>query len=88
MDEIVLTGPLEQTRGVIGRYPGPDERYVFEFDGVAYRFIHMLGVRRPLLVRWFVEDELEREVTLRPWAGLGIAPADRVTEERPSTRST
>ena len=82
MTDITLTGPIEQARGVIGRYPGPDERYVFEFDRVAPRPIHMVGVRRPLLVRWLAADGMVSEV-LRPWIGYGRARADVVTEERP-----
>jgi hypothetical protein len=83
MNEIVLDGPLAQTRGVIGRYPEADERYVFDFDQTKPRPIHMLGVRRPLLVRWLVDGELIAEQTLRPWIGHARHRADTVTEERP-----
>lgn len=83
MTDIRLTGPIEQARGVIGRYPAPGERYVFEFDRVAPRGIHMVGVRRPLLVRWLARGELVAESVLRPWIGYGRHEADVVTEERP-----
>jgi hypothetical protein len=43
----------------------------------------MLGVRRPLLVRWLVDGELIAEQTLRPWIGHARHRADTVTEERP-----
>lgn len=78
-----LTGPIEQARGVIGRYPDPGERYVFEFDSVAPRPIHMLGVRRPLRVRWLTPDGIETTKTLRPWVGSATHRADLVIEERP-----
>lgn len=84
MNEITLTGPIEQSRGVIGRYPAPDERYVFEFDDVKRRLIHMVGVRKPLKVCWMAGDELIAERELRPWIGFGRYKADKITEERPS----
>jgi hypothetical protein len=80
-DEIVLDSWLQQARGVIGREPGPDERYVFEFDSVAPRLVHMLGVRDPLRVSWYVGDELVERRTLRPWVGVGRARCDSVVEE-------
>lgn len=78
-----LTGPLEQVRGVIGRYPGPDEAYAFVFEDVAERPVHMVGVRRPLRVEWYVDGELERAEVLEPWWGTASARADRVVERRP-----
>ena len=83
MGERVLRGPLAQARGVIGRYPGPDDRVVFAFDGVAPRLVHMLGVHRPLRVRWLVGDACVRESVLRPWVGIGRARADRIVETQP-----
>lgn len=83
MKSHILRSPLQQARGVIGRYPGPEERYVFEFDGVARRSVHMVGVRRPLRVTWLVDGDVVKEATLRPWIGHGAARADRVVEERP-----
>lgn len=84
MTTVTLTTPVEQARGVIGRYPAPGERYVFEFETVKPRLIHMVGVRRPLRVEWYVGEELEAARTLRPWVGWGRARADRVVERRPS----
>lgn len=85
MREHVLTGPLEKARGVIGRYPEPDERFVYQFDEVAVRRFHMVGVTKPLRVEWFVGDDLVNDDTLRPWIGRASAPADRVIERRPES---
>lgn len=73
-----------RARGVIGRYPGPDEAYVFEFDGVEPRAVHMVGVRHPLRVRWYDGDELVADEVLRPRLGQETHPADRVIETRPN----
>lgn len=81
MAETTLTGPVEQARGVIGREPDVGERYVFEFDSVSYRAVHMVGVRRPLRVTWEVRGQTQAVKTLRPWTGWGIHLADRVIEE-------
>lgn len=80
MADYRLTGPLEQMRGVIGREPGPGDRYIFEFDSVGERSVHMVGVRRPLEVTWIAEGEETFSTTLRPWVGYGSAPADVVIE--------
>lgn len=80
----ILRLPLQQARGVIGRYPDEDERYVFEFDTVARRPVHMVGVRRPLAVTWLIDGGIVHEETLRPWVGYAAADADTVIEERPS----
>jgi hypothetical protein len=65
---------------VIGREPGPDERYVFEFDEVAERAVHMIGVRQPLEVRFFVDGELEHQEVLAPWLGSTRARCDCIIE--------
>jgi len=83
MKTIELTNSLQQARGVIGRYPGPTERYVFSFDDIASRTVHMLGVHRPLCVTFYAGDELVREAELRPWIGLARERCDRIVEERP-----
>jgi len=83
MGELVLRSPLEQARGVIGRHPGPDDRVVFAFDDAAPRLVHMLGVRRPLRVRWLVDDTCVRDSVLQPWVGIGRARADRIVETQP-----
>lgn len=79
-DQIVLDSFVSQLRGVIGRYPEPDQEFVFEFDEVAQRLVHMVGVRRPLQVEWYVDDDLVRVEQLAPWTGYASARADRVIE--------
>lgn len=81
--DIVLTGALEQARGVIGRYPGPDEQFIFEFDSVERRRFHMVGVRRPLRIEFYIGADLVVETTMRPWIGTAAARCDRVIERRP-----
>lgn len=81
--EIVLSGPLEKSRGAIGRYPAPDERYVFPFTRVRYRLVHMLGVRRPLRVQWIVDGDCRADRVLEPWTGRGYHLADRIIEQQP-----
>lgn len=83
MTEIVLESVWQQARGVIGRYPDPSDRYVFAFDRVRPRLIHMLGVRRPLRVTWLRDDTVVAERVLAPWTGWGRHRADRVVEARP-----
>lgn len=73
----------QRARGVIGRYPAPDERYILEWDRVDERPIHMVGVRRPLLVTWLAEGVVTQETLLDPWTGHASARADRVIEESP-----
>jgi uncharacterized membrane protein (UPF0127 family) len=75
-----LESGLDKLRGVIGREPAPGERYIFEFDDVEARAVHMLFVTEPLLVRWLAHGEVTQEVILQPWTGHATAPADRVIE--------
>jgi len=82
-DDLVLRSPLAHARGVIGRYPDPNQRVVFEFERVAARLVHMVGVRRPLAVEWWVGDTQTHATTLRPWVGVDRAPADRIVEAQP-----
>jgi len=80
VDRTRLTGPLEQVRGVIGREPAPDEAFVFPFDEVARRPVHMVGVRKPLRVEWHVDDRCVRTEELAPWTGYASHRADTVVE--------
>jgi len=81
MIDHILDGPFEQARGVIGREPGLDERYIFTFDRPQMLGVHMIGVRNPLLVSWLQEDTfVEREV-LRPWTGHAKHFGDTVIEQ-------
>jgi len=79
-DTTVLTGPFEQARGVIGREPAHNERYIFKFDSTQERSVHMVGVTSPLLVRWLIDDELTHEAVLQPWTGHACARANMIVE--------
>lgn len=83
MIEHILSGPIQKARGVIGRYPDENERYVFPYDEPQMLGVHMIGVSGPLLVRWLLDDELVDEQVLMPWTGSHSAYADTVTEQRP-----
>jgi hypothetical protein len=83
MIEHILSGPIQKARGVIGRYPDENERYVFPYGEPQMLGVHMLGVSGPLLVRWLLDDELVDEQVLMPWWGSHSAYADTVTEQRP-----
>lgn len=75
-----LTGPLEKLRGVIGREPRGDDRFIFCFDDVSERSVHMVGVRRPLEVTWVARGKVTHKTTLQPWIGFDSARADVVIE--------
>jgi len=83
MIDHILSGPIQKARGVIGRYPDENERYVFLYDEPQMLGVHMIGVSGPLLVRWLLDDELVDEQVLMPWWGSHSAYADMVTEQRP-----
>lgn len=78
-----LTGPLEQARGVIGRYPQHGEEFVFEFERAKKRLFHMVGVTRPLNVEFFLDGKSIRTTRLSPWVGMAMEKCDRVVETRP-----
>jgi len=81
--DIHLTSRLAKRRGVIGRYPSEDERYLLEYDTVDERAIHMLCVRKPLKVTWVADAEQTYQTELQAWTGYAKAKADTVIEERP-----
>lgn len=83
MTEIHLDTVWQRNRGVIGRYPKPGEEYVFHFGSVKPRRIHMIGVRRPLEVEWYVDAEKVASETLDPWFGTAKHRCNRVVERRP-----
>jgi uncharacterized membrane protein (UPF0127 family) len=56
------------------------ERYLFEFDEVAERSVHMIGVTQPLLVRFMLDGEITQEVVLQPWTGHARARCDTIVE--------
>ena len=78
-----LTGYLARARGVIGRYPDPGDRYIFEWSTIADRPIHIVGVTRPLIVEWHQRGAMVRREQLRPWVGRRSHRADRVIEYAP-----
>jgi len=82
MTEHVLDNPLQRARGVIGRYPGPDDRYVIEYDSIDLRTVHMVGVFRPLYVQMLVDDEVTEEAVLTPMIGSMRGLCNRVIERR------
>lgn len=75
-----LDSRWQQSRGVIGRYPDPNECYVFRFDTMRPRLIHMVGVRRPLRVEWWANGDMVATERLRPWIGMARHPADEIRE--------
>jgi len=87
-DTTVLTGRFEQARGVIGREPAHDERYIFKFDSTQERSVHMVGVTSPLLVRWLIDDELTHEAVLQPWIGHASARANMIVETAATDTAT
>jgi uncharacterized membrane protein (UPF0127 family) len=76
----VLRTPLQRARGVIGREPSRGEQYMLTWDDVGQRRVHMVGVRRPLRVRWLADGDLVAEETLPPWVGSARHRADVVIE--------
>jgi hypothetical protein len=76
----VLSGPLEQARGVIGREPNMGERFIFEFDEVDDRLVHMVGVTKPLLVKFMLDGAVTFETRLQPWIGHARAQCDTIVE--------
>jgi len=80
--EHVLDSPIQRARGVIGRYPGPDETYIIEYDSIDLRTVHMVGVFRPLYVQMLVDDEVTGEAVLRPIIGNMRGLCNRVIERR------
>jgi hypothetical protein len=75
-----LRSRLAKARGVIGRDVEVGDEFHFHYPHVGRRGIHMVGVRRPLRVQWFVSGDLEQSAVLRPWIGYGAADADLVVE--------
>ncbi|MHB9288517.1 DUF192 domain-containing protein [Halobacteriales archaeon Cl-PHB] len=57
----------------------PDSLLSFS-SGPSAATVDMLGVGFPIDVCWLVDGEVTLVKTLRPWLGLGKAPADTVLE--------
>ena len=81
MTDYILEGFLAKTRGVIGRYPDPGDRYLFPFDSVRACPVHMLGVTKPLEVEWWARGELVERRTMPAWFGSHTEDADLVIEK-------
>lgn len=81
MTDHIMTSSIDKLRGVIGRYPQDGDRYIFAYNEPKQLGVHMLGVRRPLQVSWFLDGTNVQSKTLSPWVGRGTAFADTVIEE-------
>lgn len=79
----ILKTPLEQMRGVIGRYPGPTEAYIFDFQISKQRGVHMVGVPQPLTVEWYQDENHVTTQNLAPWTGLASNTCDKIVEYQP-----
>mgnify|MGYP007047130745 FL=1 len=80
-----LDGWLARTRGVIGRYPSPRDRYILEWPQIDDRPIHMVGVPRQLVVEWWADGEIVTVEHLDAWVGHASHPADTVIEYSPES---
>jgi uncharacterized membrane protein (UPF0127 family) len=77
----VAEGFLAQARGLMFRRSVPDDyALVFPFDESAPRDLHMVFVPFPIDAVWMREGVVEQVKRLRPWLGVGRAPADTVVE--------
>jgi hypothetical protein len=80
-DAELLTGTLEQARGLIGRPSLADDAcVVFDWAGESSRLIHTVGVRFDLDVIWLVDDSVMKIERLPSWTGWSVGTADRVIE--------
>jgi uncharacterized membrane protein (UPF0127 family) len=68
----------EISRGAIGRTVTSGLWFDFADTNVAP--LHMLGVTRPLVAVWIIDDTVRQVRHLRPWVGAGIARASDVLE--------
>jgi uncharacterized membrane protein (UPF0127 family) len=73
-----LTTRWQLSRGAIGR--GVGSGLWFDFDGVAWRPLHMVGVGHPLVALWLVDGTVTKVQRLRAWVGAGMAEATDVVE--------
>jgi hypothetical protein len=80
-----LDGWFARTRGVIGRYPTQGDQYILEWDHIDDRPIHMIGVRRHLVVDWWANGDMVAREQLHPWVGHATHRADTVIEYSPDS---
>ncbi len=67
-------------RGLMLRRLPADGALVFPFDAPRERTVHTLLVPASIDVVWTVEEEVIRVETMRAWADLARATADRLVE--------
>ncbi len=67
-------------RGLMLRRLPENGALVFPFDDAGQRTVHTLLVPAPIDVVWTVEEEVVRVETMRAWADLARATADRLVE--------
>jgi len=69
---------LEISRGAIGRTV--ESGLWFDFPDTNFAPLHMLGVARPLVAVWIIDETVRAVKHLRPWVGAGMARASDVVE--------
>ena len=79
--DYLLSTPLQQARGAIARRLDPGERLIFDYDDAKPRLVHMLGVRQPLRVTWYIEGSMRRVEHMQPWRDVALERADCIIEE-------
>jgi len=68
----------EISRGAIGRTV--ESGLWFDFPDTNLAPLHMLGVTRPLVAVWIIDETVRAVKHLRPWVGAGMARASDVVE--------
>jgi len=68
----------EISRGAIGRTV--ESGLWFDFADTNFAPLHMLGVTRPLVAVWIIDETVRAVKQLRPWVGAGMARASDVVE--------
>jgi len=68
----------EISRGAIGRTV--ESGLWFDFANAKLAPLHMLGVTRPLVAVWIIDETVRQVTHLRPWVGAGMARASDVLE--------
>lgn len=77
----LLARPIERARGLMfNRDVPPDAAYIFPYDRIGRRGVHMLGVFEALDVVWLQRHRVHHKETLRPWRGYAAIEADAFIE--------
>lgn len=82
-DPTVADSLLAKTRGLIARRTMPGDAFVFPFEDIGTRWIHMIGVPFDVATVWVADGTVTKVARLRAWSGLGGAKADTVVELPP-----